>query len=100
MNAVLVRPLPYKEAEQLVILWQLNRLSGDHEVKITAPDYIDLKEQNNVFQDIAAFGDMTPTTVRGANNQTHRCAADLRMWYGSCLHSQSWTLEAAIWLRS
>jgi putative ABC transport system permease protein len=56
MNAVLVRPLPYKEAEQLVILWQLNRHKGDHEVKITAPDYIDLKEQNNVFRDIAAFG--------------------------------------------
>ena len=55
MNAVLLRPLPYKEAEQLVLLWQLNRHNGDHEIKLTAPDYIDWKEQNSVFLDIAAF---------------------------------------------
>ena len=55
MNAVLLRPLPYKEAEQLVLLWQLNRHNGDHEIKASAPDYIDWKEQNSVFQDIAAF---------------------------------------------
>jgi len=55
MNAVLLRPLPYKEAEQLVLLWQLNRHNGDHEIKASAPDYIDWKEQNTVFQNIAAF---------------------------------------------
>jgi putative ABC transport system permease protein len=55
MNAVLLRPLPYKEAEQLVLLWQLNRQNGDHEIKASAPDYIDWKEQNTVFQNIAAF---------------------------------------------
>jgi putative ABC transport system permease protein len=55
MNAVLLRPLPYKEAKQLVLLWQLNRHNGDHEIKASAPDYIDWKEQNSSFQDIAAF---------------------------------------------
>jgi putative ABC transport system permease protein len=55
MNAVLLRPLPYKEAEQLVLLWQFNRHNGDHEIKASAPDYIDWKEQNGVFQSIAAF---------------------------------------------
>jgi putative ABC transport system permease protein len=55
MNAVLLRPLPYKEAEQLVLLWQLNRQNGDHEIKASAPDYIDWKEQNTVFQNVAAF---------------------------------------------
>jgi putative ABC transport system permease protein len=55
MNAVLLRPLPYKQAEQLVLLWQLNRHNEDHEIKASAPDYLDLKEQNSVFQDIAAF---------------------------------------------
>jgi putative ABC transport system permease protein len=55
MNAVLLRTLPYKEAEQLVLLWQLNRHNGDHEIKASAPDYIDWKEENSLFQDIAAF---------------------------------------------
>src|ERR1043165_8738094 len=55
MNAVLLRPLPYKQAEQLILLWQFNRRTGDHEIEVTAPDYIDWREQNSVFQDIAAF---------------------------------------------
>jgi putative ABC transport system permease protein len=55
MNAVLLRPLPYKDAERLVLLWQLNPRNGDHEIKASAPDYIDWKEQNSVFQNIAAF---------------------------------------------
>ena len=55
MNAVLLRPLPYKEAEQLVLLWQVNRHTGDREIKVSAPDYIDWKEQNSVFQNVAAF---------------------------------------------
>jgi putative ABC transport system permease protein len=55
MNAVLLRPLPYKQAEQLVLLWELNRRNGDHEIKASAPDYIDWKEQNSVFQNVAAF---------------------------------------------
>jgi putative ABC transport system permease protein len=36
-------------------LWQLNRHNGDREIKLSAPDYIDWKEQSSVFQDIAAF---------------------------------------------
>jgi len=55
MNAILLRPLPYKDAKRLVVLWQVNRRSGDHEIKASAPDFIDFKEQNSVFQDIAAF---------------------------------------------
>jgi putative ABC transport system permease protein len=55
VNALLFRPLPYNNAEQLVLLWQSNPHTGNHEIKVTAPDYIDFKEQNSVFQDIAAF---------------------------------------------
>src|SRR5580698_728179 len=55
MNALLLRPLPYREAEQLVLLWQLNRQNGNHEIKASAPDYMDWKEQSTVFQNIAAF---------------------------------------------
>jgi putative ABC transport system permease protein len=55
MNAVLLRPLPYKKSDQLVLLWQVNRRTGDREIKVSAPDYIDWREQNSVFQDIATF---------------------------------------------
>ena len=55
MNAVLLRPLPYQKSDQLVLLWQVNRHTGDHEIKASAPDYIDWREQNSAFQDVAAF---------------------------------------------
>jgi putative ABC transport system permease protein len=55
MNAVLLRPLPYKKSDQLVLLWQVNRHTGAREIKVSAPDYIDWREQNSAFQDIAAF---------------------------------------------
>lgn len=55
MNAILLRPLPYKKSDQLILLWQVNRHTGDREIKVSAPDYIDWREQNSVFQDIAAF---------------------------------------------
>src|ERR1039458_10201894 len=51
MNAVLLRPLPYKEAEQLVLLWQLNRHNGDHEIKVSAPDYIYSTDENTRRQE-------------------------------------------------
>jgi putative ABC transport system permease protein len=54
-NAVLLRPLPYQKSDQLVLLWQVDRRNGDHEIKASSPDYIDWKEQSSVFQDIAAF---------------------------------------------
>lgn len=55
MNAVLLRPLRYPQADRLVLLWQVNQHNGDHEVKVTAPDYRDWKEQSSVFQDVTAF---------------------------------------------
>jgi putative ABC transport system permease protein len=55
MNAILLRPLPYKKSDQLVLLWQVNRHTGDREIKLSAPDYVDWSERNSVFQDIAAF---------------------------------------------
>lgn len=55
LNAILLRSLPYKKPEQLVLLWQVNRHTGDRQIKVSAPDYIDWREQSSVFQDIAAF---------------------------------------------
>lgn len=52
VNAVLLRPLSYKDSERLVMCWQVEpRLSR---APVTGPDYLDWKEQNQVFESIAA----------------------------------------------
>ena len=50
--AVLLAPLPYPEANQLVMVW--SRVNG-HNNGMSAGDFLDWKEQNKSFQQLAAW---------------------------------------------
>jgi|CZKR01.1.fsa_nt_gi putative ABC transport system permease protein len=50
--AVLLAPLPYPHPEQLVMVW--SKINGDRNV-MSAGDFLDWKEQNKSFQQMAAF---------------------------------------------
>src|SRR5262247_3137869 len=54
VNAVLVRPLPFREPERLVMVWRTNteRTMGDAPVSL--PNFIDWKRRNEVFEQMAA----------------------------------------------
>ena len=52
VNAVLIRSLPYKHADKLVLVWQTEpRLAR---APVTSEDFLAWKEQNDVFENIAA----------------------------------------------
>lgn len=53
VNAVLLRPLPYAESEQLVFLNE-RRLKMEN-IYIAWPNYLDWREQNRVFEHIGVF---------------------------------------------
>ena len=58
VNAVLLRPLPYPDSERLVMLWETNprfQLAADR-VPVTHGNFMDWREQNNVFDFVAAIG--------------------------------------------
>ena len=55
VNAVLLRPLPYKEADRLVMVWEQNPHRGWFENVVSAANFLDWKKQNDVFTDMAAF---------------------------------------------
>src|SRR5919202_3843054 len=55
MNAVLWRPLPYREPDRLVMIWMDNRRLGMHEVIYFYPNYQDYRNQNTTFAQLAAF---------------------------------------------
>jgi putative ABC transport system permease protein len=54
-GALLV-PLPYPDADQLVMLW--SKING-HSNAVSAGDYLEWKRQNSVFQDIVAWSGNT-----------------------------------------
>jgi putative ABC transport system permease protein len=73
VNAVVLRPLPYRNPDRLVSLWTN---VPEHGRRPTTPgNFFDLKNQNTVFENMAAFrsatltltGDGEPAQVMGAS---------------------------------
>jgi predicted permease len=54
VNAVLLNPLPYKEPDRLVSLWENVPTHGRW--RVSPANFFDWKKQNTVFEDVAAFG--------------------------------------------
>jgi putative ABC transport system permease protein len=50
--AALLSPLPYRNPDQLVLVW--SRING-HRNPVSAGDYLDWKRHNTVFQDVVAW---------------------------------------------
>jgi putative ABC transport system permease protein len=54
VNAVLLRPLPYKDSDRLVMVWEADQKKGVNHVQVSAPNYVDWRDQNDVFEQMAA----------------------------------------------
>src|SRR4030095_5466214 len=74
INTMLIRPLPYRAPQELVLLWQRFSAQGLDQIPVSAPEYLDYEKQTTSFEHIAAFdytdlnltgGDM-PERIQGA----------------------------------
>ncbi|MDQ2867493.1 MAG: ABC transporter permease [Verrucomicrobiota bacterium] len=83
VNAVLLKPLPFPQAEQLVAVGMSNNRSSGGDSKLFSlsyPDFFDFREQNRTFAFLACYRDRSYSvknaagagSVRGVN-----CSADL-----------------------
>jgi putative ABC transport system permease protein len=63
VDGVLLRPLPYPEPERLVLLWE--RHNQLPEMMVSWPDYLDWKERNRVFEDLAVYNRYENVTLTG-----------------------------------
>src|ERR1051326_5454514 len=59
VNAVLLNPLPYKQADRLVALW--SNVPGHGRWRNSPATFFDWKKQNTVFEDVGALGASTRT---------------------------------------
>jgi len=55
VNTILLQPLPYKDPEQLVMVWEENAKQGYPTDTPTAANYIDWRDQNQLFEGMAAI---------------------------------------------
>jgi putative ABC transport system permease protein len=55
VNAVLLRPLPYPQADRLVWIWGTNPANNVPEETASAPDYADWKKFSQSFDQMGAF---------------------------------------------
>jgi putative ABC transport system permease protein len=56
VNTVLLRPLPYKDPNRLVMVWEDAAQQGFPRNSTTPANFIDWRDQNQVFEGMAALG--------------------------------------------
>ncbi len=59
VNAILLRPLEYQSPDQLVMVWEKNLQKGWLVAPASYPNFVDLRNGNNVLTDLGAFSEST-----------------------------------------
>jgi putative ABC transport system permease protein len=69
VNTVLLRPLPYKDSERLVMLWENNpKLQmGFDQIPVSPANLQDWRDQSQVFESVGAFW-VSPYAITGGDN--------------------------------
>jgi putative ABC transport system permease protein len=66
VNAVQLRPLPYREPERLFMLFEHNLRSGRDQVRVAPNNFLDWQKRNHIFEEIAAVYSFDLKTLSGA----------------------------------
>jgi predicted permease len=61
VNTILLRPLPYPDADRLVMVWGNDRPHGYNTDQVSPPDFRDWQAQSRVFQGMAGSTDVMYT---------------------------------------
>jgi putative ABC transport system permease protein len=65
-NGILLRPLPYPQSNRLAVLDETALKRGIESMSVSYPNFLDWREQNNVFEDIATYYGTSRFTLSGA----------------------------------
>ena len=72
---ILLRPLPYPDAERLVFVWNSYPLMGLDKASVSIPDYLDRRTQAPAFEDATLFTGRALNLRRGGEAEQIRALA-------------------------
>src|SRR5262245_36044288 len=78
VSAVLLRPLPYPDSDQLMQIWETDVARGGGDITASMPDYREWRKRNQSFSHLAAYstsnfnisGNEEPERAAGARVDT------------------------------
>jgi putative ABC transport system permease protein len=71
VNALLIRPLPYRHADRLVMVWQdLRARGGPADEWATPGNYADWRKEKSIFDEVAVISGWRPTLTGGAEPES------------------------------
>ncbi|HTA70559.1 MAG TPA: ABC transporter permease [Bryobacteraceae bacterium] len=53
VNSVVLRPLPFRDANRMVVVWESNQAQGMNRVGPSGPTFLDWRDQSKSFEDLA-----------------------------------------------
>ena len=63
VDTIILRPLPYREADRLVVVWETHQPRMRNSNRTSMDNFLDWQEQNHVFQEMAQTNPGSPITV-------------------------------------
>jgi putative ABC transport system permease protein len=55
VNAIVLRPLPYRDSQELMAIWGNLHKTGLEEIEVSAPELKDFREQSKAFAQVSAY---------------------------------------------
>jgi putative ABC transport system permease protein len=76
VNGILLRPLPYQDPEQLVLIDETAAKRGSASMGVSFPNFVDWREQNGVFSGVAAYDDRS-FALTGGNGEPEQLSGGI-----------------------
>lgn len=87
VNAVLLKSLPYHQADRIVLVWGEDKTQGQHRNQVSATDIADYRARSHVFEAISTYSDFRPV-LTGAGEPERIVGAQAGDGFFEVLHAR------------